>query len=255
MGFFMKFFSKLLVSFLTFGLFSCPVCINANILNDDFDLTHLKGLKLGYYLGSFDPIHLGHQYVIEEALKSKHVDYVLIYPAPGKDQFKNRTPLELRQKMIASIYQDHPQVLVSYWTPKQLQDKFAPFAHDIDIIGIIGSDVVTEILMGPDKNLSDKYNSVFMRGLPLKEKHYDDTIGALMALKANSFLVALRGEIDLSHLDGKIHDRSICAFVHSKNSSSTQVRNAIKNKEPFEQFLSQPVEAMIKQEGLYEFSP
>jgi hypothetical protein len=75
-----------------------------------------------------------------------------------------------------------------------------------------------------------------------------------MALKANSFLVALRGEIDLSHVDGKIYDRSIHAFIPSKDSSSTEVKNAIKNQKPFEQFLSFSVQAIIKQEGLYGLS-
>lgn len=230
-----------------------PFWIKAEVLNNDFDLSRLKGLKLGYYIGSFDPIHLGHQHVIEEALKSQYVDYILIYPAPGGDHFKNRTNLALRQKMIASIYQDHPKVLFTYWTPKELQNKFSPFIHDIDIVGIIGSDVVTDTLMGPDKELSEKYRSVFMRGLPLKEKHYEDTIGALMALKANSFVVALRGDINLSDLNGKIYDRSILAFISSKDRSSTEIRNAIKNKKPFEHLLSLPVEAIIKQESLYGF--
>jgi hypothetical protein len=91
----------------------------------------------------------------------------------------------------------------------------------------------------------------YMCGLPLKENRYGDTVGALMALKANSFLEALRGIINLSHVDGKIYDRSIRAFIPSKDSSSTEVRNAIKNQKPFEQFLSFPVQAIIKQEGLY----
>jgi cytidyltransferase-like protein len=177
---FMKnWFSKLLLISLSLGILVFSFSIKAEELNDDFDLSRLKGLKLGYYIGSFDPIHLGHQHVIEEALKSEHVDYVLIYPAPGGDQFKNRTDLTLRQKMIASIYHEHPKVLLTYWTPKKLQDKFTPFVNDIDVVGILGSDVVTETLMGPDKELSEKYRSVFMRGLPLKEKHYEDTVGAL----------------------------------------------------------------------------
>lgn len=177
-----NYFFKCIAIILSLGMLIFPVFIKAEILYDDFDLNRLKGQKLGYYIGSFDPIHLGHQYVIEQALKSGYVDYILIYPAPGGDQFKNRTDLILRQKMIASVYQEHSRVLMTYWTPKELQDKFATFSKDIDIIGIIGSDVVTETLMGPDKELSEKYRSVFMRGLPLKEKHYKDTVGALMAL-------------------------------------------------------------------------
>ena len=119
---------------------------------------------------------------------------------------------------------------------------------------MIGSDVVTENLMGPDKELSDKYRSVFMRGIPLKEKHYHDTVGALMALKADSFLVALRGDVDLSHLENHIYDRPIRAFIQSKTISSTEIRNAIRNKQPFEHLLSFPVQAIIKQEGLYGYS-
>ncbi len=227
--------------------------ISSEILDDAFDWKRLEGSKLGYYVGSFDPIHLGHQNVIQQALES-HVDYVLIYPAPGSDHIKNRTDLSIRQKLIASIYQGHPKVLMTYWNPKELQDKFNTCAVDLDIIGIIGSDVVSENLMGPDKEWSEKYRSIFMRGIPLKEKYYQNSAGALMALEADSFLVALRGNIDLSHLENHIYDRPIRAFIQSKNYSSTEVRNAIRNKQSFEQFVSFSVQAIIKEDGLYGFS-
>jgi len=86
-----------------------------------FDWKGLQGSTLGYYTGLFDPIHLGHQNVTGQALQSGYVDYVLIYPVPGGDQFKNRSDLAVRQKLIASAYQDHPKVLITYWTPKELQ--------------------------------------------------------------------------------------------------------------------------------------
>lgn len=243
--------SKLFYLSLGAVLFTSP--INADLIDNDFDVDRLKGSKIGYYIGSFDPIHIGHQHVIEQALKSGHVDYILIYPAPGGDQFKNRTDLTIRQKMIASIYQKHPKVLYTYWTPKQLQDAFSPLTNDLEVIGVIGSDVITDTLMGPDEELSKKYQSVFMRGIPLTEKHYNDTVGALMALKADSFLVALRGDIDLSYLKGNVHDRPIRGLIRSDNYSSTEVRNAIQNKQPFEHFVSLPVETIIKLDGLYGY--
>lgn len=246
------FFKTPLIFFIALLFF--PFNMSAEILDDTFDWERLQGSKLGYYIGSFDPIHLGHQNVIDQALESGHVDYILIYPAPGGDQFKNRSNLATRQTLIASLYQDNPKVLITYWTPKELQTKYVSSSVDLDIIGIIGSDVVTETLIGPDKELSQKYRSVFMRGIPLKEKHCHDTLGALMALKASSFLVALRGNIDLSHLENRIDDRPIRAFIQSKNNSSTEVRNAIQNKLPFEQFLHFSVQAIIKQEGLYGLS-
>lgn len=227
--------------------------MTAEILGDTFDWKILQDSKLGYYIGSFDPIHLGHQNVIDQALASGYVDYVLIYPAPGGDHFKNRTNLAIRQQLIASLYRDHPKVLITYWTPIELQTKFASYQVNLDIIGMIGSDVVTENLMGSNKELNDKYRTAFMRGIPLNEKHYKDTVGAIMALKATSFLVALRGNVDLSDLENHIYDRPIRAFIQSQNNSSTEVRNAIQNKQPFEQFLSLPVAEIIKQESLYGF--
>lgn len=245
---------KLILSSLNIGLLTIfPSSLIAEVLNDSFDLNRLEGVKLGYYVGSFDPIHLGHQHTIEQAIKQGYVDYVLVYPAPGGDTFKNRSRLTVRQKMIASIYEEHPKVLLTYWTPKELQDKFSPLSENIEIIGIIGSDVVTDTLMGPDDAISEKYRSVFMRGIPLKENHYEDTIGALMALKASSFIVSLRGKVDILSLDGKIHDRPIKAFIQSENYSSTAVRGAIQDKRSFEPFLSFPVQAIIKEDGLYGF--
>lgn len=249
-----NYISKLPSIFVLFGTLFFPSSMRAEILDETFDWKRLQGSKLGYYIGSFDPIHLGHQNVIDQAIKSGHVDYVLIYPVPGGDTYKNRSALALRQKLIASLYQDHPKVLITYWTPIELQNKFIALASDIDVIGLIGSDVATEALMGPDKELSEKYRSIFMKGIPLHEKHYQDTAGAVMALKADSFLVALRGDVDLSYLENRIYDRPIRAFVQSKSYSSTAVKNAIRNKEPFEQFLAFPVQAIIKQEGLYGFA-
>ncbi|MCB1148775.1 MAG: adenylyltransferase/cytidyltransferase family protein [Chlamydiia bacterium] len=217
------------------------------------DASALRGKKVGYYTGSFDPLHLGHQHVIEKALSNGLVDYILVYPAPGGDDFKNRSALYLRQKMLASVYEEHPRVLVTLWTPKELQDQFFALGEEVEVIGIIGSDVVTEKLMGPDPILSAKYRKVFMRGISLPEKHFHDTVGAIMALKAHAFIVSLRGGIDLSYLDQKIYDRPILGFIESTEHSSTQVREAIERGEPFEHLVSFPVQALIKREGMYGF--
>lgn len=237
-----------------FGMAFSSSSLMAAILDDTFEMTKLNGKKIGYYTGSFDPIHLSHQCVIEAALRNGYVDYILVYPAPGGDSFKNRSELGFRQKMIASIYQDNPQVFVTYWTPKELQDRFSKVVDDVEVIGIIGSDVVTEKLMGPDELLSTKYRRIFMRGVPLEEKHFYDTVGAIIALKAGSFVVALRDGVDLSYLNDKIYDRPILGFISSTRHSSTEVREAIRNKQNFEHLVSFPVQALIKREGMYGFN-
>ncbi|MDN3507105.1 MAG: adenylyltransferase/cytidyltransferase family protein [Simkaniaceae bacterium] len=246
--------SKLASFVFLFGVAFSSSSLMAAILDDTFEMTNFNGNRIGYYTGSFDPIHLGHQHVIDAALRNGYVDYVLVYPVPGGDNFKNRSELALRQKMLASIYQDNPKVFVTYWTPKELQNRFSQVTDNVEIIGIIGSDVVTEKLMGPDAILSAKYRKVFMMGHPLEEKHFYDSVGAIVALKASSFVVALRGGIELSYLNDKIYDRPILGFILSTGHSSTEVREAISNKQRFELFVSFPVQALIKREGMYGFS-
>ena len=246
----------------TINIFSFIICLTAflfqanaycDVLDDSYDLSRLRGSKLGYYIGSFDPIHLGHQNVIDKALESGYVDRVLIYPAPGGDQYKNRCDLKIRYELIKALYQHHPKVLITQWTPHELQLNFNESLKDLNIVGIIGSDVITEKLMGPDTEISEKYKKVFMRGITLDEKHYHDTVGVLMALKADSFLVALRDNIDFSYLDNRIYDRPILAFLYPKSHSSTEVRNAIKNGTSFEHLVSFSTQALIKQKGLYGY--
>jgi len=41
----------------------------------------LSGKTVGFYIGSFDPLHKGHEQIVSNALTQKLVDYVLIYPA------------------------------------------------------------------------------------------------------------------------------------------------------------------------------
>ncbi len=223
--------------------------VEAVLLDDSYDLSELDGKRVGYYIGSFDPIHLGHEHVIEAALKEGHVDVVLIYPVPGGDSFKNRTDWPIRKQMIASVYHNHPEVLWTDWTPKELQDRWGERV----VVGIIGSDVVTQELMSDDPEKREKYQKVFMRGIPLEEKHYDDTVGALTALCAESFVVALRGEVDLSYLKGGIGDREIVSFIQSSGDSSTAVRKAIAEGKPFEHLVSFPVALIIKELGLYGY--
>jgi len=108
--------------------------------------------------------------------------------------------------------------------------------------------------MGPDKEFAEKYQKILMRGIPLSEKHYEDTVGALMALKASSFLVTLRGNIDLSFLNGHIYDRTIRAFIESEKQSSTRVRKAIAEGQPIDTLVAPTVQALIQKEKLYEHS-
>ncbi|MEM8628837.1 MAG: DUF6624 domain-containing protein [Chlamydiota bacterium] len=225
--------------------------LTAAILDASFDMQVLQDKKVGYYLASFDPIHLGHQKMIAAALSEGHVDYLLVYPIPGKDVWEKRNALSSRQEMLASLYAYDPRVLVTKWTPKELQDRFSAIGKNIEIIGIVGPEIGEEKLLGFDASWHTEYQKAFMRGVPLQKQHFSDALGAVMALRARSFLVALREENDLSHFEKEIGERPIRRLFPGIEYASNEVRRAVAEGKEFAHLISLPVQALIKKEGLY----
>ena len=37
-------------------------------------------MKLGVYVGSFNPVHIGHKYIIDYLLNNKYVDKIIVIP-------------------------------------------------------------------------------------------------------------------------------------------------------------------------------
>lgn len=90
---------KFLISFVLF-LTSAQALVLEDLIKEGKLQETLTHKKIGYYIGSFDPLHLGHQDTAQIPLKEKLVDYVLIFPNWGGDDFKDRVPVEERLKKI-----------------------------------------------------------------------------------------------------------------------------------------------------------
>lgn len=81
----------------------------------------LSNKKICYYVGSFDPLHKGHEAVAELPLMSGICDYVLMYPSWGKDSYKTRVDVNLRLEMLFAVFKDHPRIIVTKFSPIELQ--------------------------------------------------------------------------------------------------------------------------------------
>ncbi|MCB1112661.1 MAG: hypothetical protein H7A37_04970 [Chlamydiales bacterium] len=217
------------------------------LIDRNSDLAWLKDKTIGFYLGSFDPLHLGHEHVINSALKRGVVDEILIYPAPGGDRFKKRSDVLMRQKMLEARYKAQEHILLTRCTPKELQKLLG----GRKVIGIIGSDLVLQKLLSDDLDLRNEYDQLFMRGKDLPVKHEKDTIGAVMALRADQFIVATRENEDLSALNGKILDRNIIEVIPSFSVSSSEIRERIRANQPITHLVSPAIAEAISAEGLY----
>lgn len=215
----------------------------------------LSQKKIGYYIGSFDPLHLGHESVVNQILEQNLCDYVLIYPAWGGDEYKNRTDVKIRLDMIFAAFKEHPKVIVTKFTPGELQGALTKSDESLvagkpsvkttlfgtEYIGIIGSDTALET----SKDL--KKLSVFMRGIEMPEKYK-------VAIPVKGFIVSLRAGDSIDSLKGIFSDRPIIKTISTDyiDLSSTKVRQIIKNGGVLDEvFVSQGVNEIIKKYDLY----
>lgn len=221
----------------------------------------LSQKKIGYYIGSFDPLHLGHESVVNHILEQNLCDYVLIYPTWGGDGYKNRTDVHIRLDMIFTAFKDHPKVIVTKLTPAELQGALMERSDDLvegkpsvttkfktEYIGITGSDAALDTSKDPKKL------SVFMRGIQIPEKYKEHTIGGIIAIPVKSFIVSIRIGDSIDSLKGEFSDRAIIKTIPSDHQdlSSTKVRTIIKNGGTLGQgFVSQGVKDIIEKNELY----
>lgn len=223
-------------------------------------LTHKK---VGYYIGSFDPLHKGHESVAQQIIDAGFCDYVIVVPAwSTADQYKNRSAIEHRLDMLFATFEADPKIIVTRKNPQQLQqalteDDPARTIHEkvtvkasisgVTFVGIIGSDVVI------DMNANERKRSVFMEGVKISDTHKDTSVGTVMALPVREFIVSTREGDDLSTLGGKLGNRPIIKEIKTpfKDLSSTKIREFIKTQKPIDGFVSGGVRDIIEQYHLY----
>lgn len=240
-------------------IFSSSIVLEELTLEEKHHL--LSNKKIGYFIGSFDPIHKGHQEIISTIIKNNLVDYCIVYPVWGGDEYKNRTDINIRLEMLFSLYQNNSKIIVTKLPPVALQKALTidspttllnkptviPSTSKTTYVGILGSDAAL-------KTASDvKKRSVFMKGIKIPEKYYYHSAGNVIALPVNSFIVFVRKGDDISVLKGKIHDSPIIStFEHNDDISSTQIRNMIKENKDVTSLLAPSVLEIINKEALYQ---
>lgn len=65
-------------------------------------------LRIGVYSGSFDPPHIGHKNLVEDARKQLGLDLIIIVPVLTNVEKLNATPYPIRKKMAAIAFGDSP---------------------------------------------------------------------------------------------------------------------------------------------------
>ncbi len=218
----------------------------------------LQNKKVGYYFGSFDPFHKGHEEVAKSVLRENLCDYVVIYPAWGGDSYKKRASVDQRLDMLFALFKDHPNIIVTRYPPKELQDaltkkisrkRVEPKFEGLRFFGVVGSDLALNL--PPDKATSLE----FMSGEVITYEYENYTWDGCIALPVSSFIVCIRIGDDLSPLQGMAGGRKIVSTITLKqygDVSSTFIKNLIKNQQSTDKWLSEQVIQIIKENKLYQ---
>lgn len=132
-------------------------------------------MKIGIYVGSFNPIHLGHVNVVNYLLDNKYLDKIFIVPTKNYWDKKDLVDINKRIDMLKYIENDNiviDTVNNNYDYTYQILNEYGKEYNDIYLI--IGADNI--IKFNEWKNIDDilKYNIIVLNRDNIDVKYYID---------------------------------------------------------------------------------
>ncbi len=197
-------------------------------------------MRIGLYGGTFDPIHVGHLIVIENAINFMNLDKVIILPSsnPPHKKHKKKTDTNIRVEMVSEAIKDNDKIVLS--TFESTDDKIRYTHETIRYFKKLFKNYDIFYIMGEDSFLTiDTW------------RNYDDILD-------ENIIVFTRSNIDEdSELVKKVElikkDNPNIFLINNLNIniSSTLIRNLVKNNLSIKYLVRDNVRYIIENRGLY----
>ena len=186
-------------------------------------------MKIGIFVGSFNPVHKGHIQIVDNILNKKIVDKVLIIPT-GNYWNKNDI-IDLNHRINMLEYYASKNIIIekelnnlkyTYLIINELKKRYKKDELSL----IIGADNIVDF---------DKW------------KEYKEL------LKLNLIIVK-RNNINVKYYLNKLNkkDKYIILDIKDKNYSSTNIRNNINNLDILKEMMDMEIINYIKENNLYK---
>ena len=198
-------------------------------------------MRIGLYGGTFDPIHLGHLIVIENAINEMNLDRVIILPSsnPPHKKHKDKTKADIRVEMVAEAIKDNPNIILSTYESSngivrythETLDYFTENMKDHDIFYIMGEDSFMTIDTWRNHEKILGFNII---------------VFAREGIEKDSPLVK---KVDMVRRD---NPNIFLINILNMNISSTLIRTLAKENKSIKYLVKDEVDYIIKNRNLYE---
>ncbi len=201
-------------------------------------------MRIGLCGGTFDPLHIGHQKLIQAAMQSGQIDRIIVMPA-GRPPHKQNEVVSMagyRFEMACQAFAGQPAITVSdleilrpgrSYTLDTIHQLKSQLPDNSELILIYGSDILFD----------------------LEKWHKPAEI-----LAACPLLLASRGGIENKESLAKAAElqarfKAKISFFEAPNLdlSSTKIRQAVSDNLPYQQWLPERVAKFIAKNGLYRY--
>ena len=190
-------------------------------------------MKIAIYGGSFNPMHIGHEKIVDYVLKNLDMDKIIIIPVGIPSHRENNLEQsDTRLKICKEIFKNNKKIEVS---DIEIKSEGNSYTYDtlLKLIKIYGKDNEFFEIIGEDslKNLKTW-------------KNYKELLNLC------KFIVFRRKDDNNIEIDNEfINNKNIIILENEYyDISSTEIRNKVKNKEDISGLVNKKVKKLIEKE-------
>ena len=190
-------------------------------------------MRIAIYGGSFNPMHIGHEKIVDYVLNNLNMDKIIIIPVGIPSHRENNLEQsDTRLKICKEIFKENKKIEVS---DIEIKSEGKSYTYDtlLKLIDLYGENNEFFEIIGEDslKNLKTW-------------KNYEKL------LKICKFIVFRRKDDENIQIDEEFLNNKNIIILENEyyNISSTEIRNMVKNNEDISNFVNKKVKKLIEKE-------